>query len=175
MLTDKQEKWLEHLSDTNKTVLNPFNTKVLIEFISLKKKLQKILGRDTAILLKGSSSLGISGKGELDVYIPVSRSDFDSTFGKLESVIGQPGSYYPYEGVRFNLVENKTQVELFLINAESWKQLNIFEDWLRCHPEDLQNYEKIKVSLVGKSTQEYYKKKLIFFNTIIEKSTSQKC
>lgn len=142
MLTDKQKKWLEHLSNSNSTKIIPFNPQVRNDFYKLKKELQEILGKDVDITLKGSSSLGISGKGELDVYIPVPTGKFDNTLQKLINVYGEPGSHYPLERARFNRWVNNSEAEVFLINSdnESWAQLNIFENWLKSHPKDLKQY-----------------------------------
>lgn len=176
MVTDKQKKWLEHLSDSNSTTITPFNPQVKDDFFILKNELQQIVGKDVNITLKGSSNLSISGKGELDVYIPVSPNKFDSILKKLINVCGEPGSHYPNERARFNRLVNNTKAEIFVINseAEGWIQLNIFEDWLKSHPEDIKQYEELKASLAGKSSKAYYIEKTAFFNSIIGKAAKEK-
>lgn len=176
MLTSKQKKWLEHLSNSNSTKIIPFKSQVRNDFYDLKKELQEIVGKDVDVSLKGSSNLGISGKGELDVYIPVPSDKFDYILQKLINAYGEPGSHYPLERARFNKFVNKTEAEVFLINSDrdSWAQLNIFESWLKSHPKDLKQYENLKTSLVGKSTRTYYTEKLNFFNSIIEKASKEK-
>ncbi|MBI4028874.1 MAG: GrpB family protein [Candidatus Blackburnbacteria bacterium] len=176
MLTDKQEKWLEHLSDSDTTKITPFNPQVKNDFLKLKKELEAIVGKDVDITLRGSSSFGISGKGELDIYIPVSLDRFDTILQKLIKAYGKPGSLYPNERSRFNRFVNDTKAEVFLINsdADGWLQLNIFEDWLKNHPEDLQQYEEFKASLEGKSGRACYTEKTAFFNSIIDKASKEK-
>lgn len=175
MLTDKQKKWLDHLSDSNFTKIKPFKSQVKSDFYDLKKQLQEIVGKDVDVTLKGSNSLGISGKGELDVYLPVPTGKFDRTLQKLINAYGEPGSHYPLERARFNRVVNNTEAEVFLINSdnESWAQLNIFENWLKSHPKDLKQYKELKANLAGKSTREYYTEKTAFFNLIIEKASKE--
>src|SRR3989344_482456 len=119
MFTDKQKKWLEHLSDSDFTKNIPFTSQVINDFYELRKELQEIVGKEVDVTLKGSSSLGISGKGELDVYIPVPTDKFDKTLQKLINAYGEPGSHYPLERARFNRMVNKTEAEIFLINSDN--------------------------------------------------------
>ena len=102
MLTEDQVKWINHLSATNKTIITPYNPKSKILFKKQKTELHKILGKDITIVHRGASNLGISGKGELDIYIPVPVDKFDELLAKLIHAYGEPGSLYSLERARFN-------------------------------------------------------------------------
>ncbi len=175
MITDKQRLWLDHLSTSNKTIISPFNPKVKDDFLELKREIQETLGNDVSITLRGSSSLEISGKGELDIYIPVDPKEFEMIFKKLVIAYGEPKSHYQNERARFNIKTRNSKAEVFLINkdSEGWKQMNIFEKWLKNHPEDLKKYEELKLKLVGRNSKDYYTEKMIFFNSIIDKATKE--
>src|SRR5437588_583918 len=123
MLTDDQKKWINHLSDTDAVKIVPYNQKVKEIFSKQKTELQSILGNDTAIVHRGASSLGIPGKGEVDLYIPVEESQFDSYLEKLQKAYGDSNSLYHKERARFNRKHEGILVEIFLINQNSqgWK------------------------------------------------------
>ena len=171
MLSDKQKIWIDHLLDTDKIQIVPFNTNVKDIYLMIEKELHEVLGKEISITLRGSGSLGISGKGALDVYIPVMPKDFEMNLKMLIQKYGKPRSLYGNERARFNRKIDNMKIEVFLINRETegWKQLNIFEEWLKTHVKDLKAYEKLKAGLHGVSTREYYTKKTEFFNYILKK------
>ena len=171
MVTDEQKKWIDHLS-TNPIAIVPFNPNFPSLFEKQKKELLKILGNDVEIVHRGASNMGISGKGELDIYIPVPVQRFDEILEKLVHAYGEPRSLYSYERARFNSKVDGVHAEIFLINEEAigWKQGTVFETYLKTHPEDLKIYEQLKASLHGSTTKEYYRKKTEFFNSILEKA-----
>lgn len=173
MLTDQDEQWLQHLSTTHKVKIIPYNPKVKEIFEKQKEEIKSILGKDIEVVLKGAVSLEIPGKGELDIYIPVSVECFDNYLEKLVTVYGIPGRLYPNLRARFNRKIEKTEVEIFLINKASpdWIKGNIFEKYLKSHPSALKEYIKLKEKSKGLNTRGYYKKKLEFYNMILEKAS----
>jgi GrpB-like predicted nucleotidyltransferase (UPF0157 family) len=172
MLTDNQEIWLAHLSNTDVTKIYPYNEGSKNLFEKQKSELKSILGSEVRIVHRGASSLGISGKGELDIYIPVSLNDFDYYLKILTKYYGTPGSLYPGERARFNIKIDSVLAEIFLINddSEGWKNGIKFESWLKKHPNDMKRYADLKESLNGESSREYYTRKLEFINDILEKA-----
>lgn len=170
MLTQKQEEWLNHLSDTNKVKILPYNPKVKDIFEVEKEEIQSILGKDVEVVHRGASNMGISGKGDLDLYIPVKVADFDIYLNKLVKSFGKPGSLYPSERARWNKEVDNIEVEIFLINKEhpAWIESSIFENYLKTHSEALEEYRIIKEKAEGVSTREYYRIKLEFMNKILE-------
>lgn len=77
MITPEQEKWLSHLNNTNSTKVYPYDPSSERKFEVIKERVQKVLGSGFEVVHKGASSLGISGQGELDIYVPVEAGDFD--------------------------------------------------------------------------------------------------
>jgi GrpB-like predicted nucleotidyltransferase (UPF0157 family) len=62
------------------------------------------------------------------------------------------------------------EVEIFLVNqdAASWKDSLVFWDYIKSHPETLEEYRKIKEEAEGTSTREYYTRKTEFINKALE-------
>lgn len=170
MLSQKQKDWLNHLSDTNKVKIIPYDPKVKDVFQKEKKEIQSILGENVNVIHEGASAWGISGKGDLDIYIPVSSKEFEGAFEKLKTSLGEPGSFYQSERVRWNKESDGIETEIFLVNQEAqfWKESLIFWDYLKSHPEALEEYRKIKEKAKGTSTREYYTRKTEFINKILD-------
>lgn len=173
MLTDKQKEWINHLNDADRIKIIPFNPKVKEYFEEQKREIQKILGEDIEVELHGASGFEISGQGDVDIYIPVPPDQFDNLLEKFKQHYGAPGSLYPGERARFNRYCRDTKVEVFIINkdSEGWASSLAFESYLKSHPEALEAYRKLKEKANGVSTKEYYRRKIEFINSILEKIT----
>lgn len=176
MLTKEQQNWLNKLSDTHRITIIPYNPKVKEIFAKQQTELSKILGPDIPVLHKGASALGISSKGDIDIYMPVAFDQFDPTFKLLKPELGEPGSYYPQERVRWKRQSEGIEIEIFLVNqdAQFWKNDLIFMNYLETHPHALAEYQKLKEDADGTTSREYYTRKTVFINRILEliKSTS---
>ena len=170
MLTSEQKKWINHLSDVEKIKIIPYNPKIVVVFDKIKKEIQKVLGK-VKVFHRGSTKLKISGQGEIDSYIPVNSKTFDDYLEKLIEHFGKVGTVYPLRRARFVKYINGIKIEIFLINEKSadWKNGLKFEDYLRKHPDALNEYKNLKKSCDGFSFREYYRKKLNFINKILEK------
>lgn len=170
MLSEDQKKWLNHLSDTNKVKIIPYDLRVKVIFQQQKSELENILGNDVEILHKGASAWGISGKGDVDIYIPVSVEVFDEYFERLKQVLGEPGSYYHNERVRWNRHIDNVEIEIFLVNhdAQFYKKNMLFWNYIETHPDVLEAYRKIKEEANNTTTKEYYTRKVIFINKIMK-------
>lgn len=169
MITKEQKKWLNHLGDENKIDIIPYNPKTKDVFKIIKKDLIKILGK-TRISHRGSTALKISGQGEIDLYIPATKKFFNIYLGKLIKYLGQPGSLYPLERVRFVKYIDDIKIEIFLINKNNsgWKNCIRFERYLKKNPKSLREYERLKNRICGVSTRKYYTVKTKFINKILE-------
>ena len=170
MLTKEQEKWIDHISDIEKIKIIPYNPETAVVFNKIKKEIQKTLGK-VEVFHRGSTKLKISGQGEIDLYIPVNIKDFNNYLEKLIEYFGKAGTIYPLERVRFVKYVSSIKIEIFLINKkdDDWKNGLKFENYLRKHPDTLNEYENLKKSCDGFSFREYYRKKLNFINKILEK------
>lgn len=169
MLTPEQEKWIDHLSDTDTISIVPFDATAEEKFRKVKMKIQEALGAGTRVEHHGATSLGISGQDEIDVYIPVSPTGFDSTVASLKALFGEPRSYYPAKRARFVTEEAGKHIDIFPINQESsdWKNLVQFETYLLEHFEKLDEYRELKESGNGLSVREYYRRKTLFINEVL--------
>lgn len=171
MLTAKQEKWIAHLSDSDKIIIIPFDSDAERKFQEVKLKIQRSLGGDIKVEHRGATSLGISGQDEIDVYVPVSPEDFDSLIEPLTKLFGEPRSLYPVERARLVTEEDGKHIDIFLINEESggWKNGIKFEEYLISNPETLENYKTLKEKGSGLSVREYYRRKIEFINDILRR------
>lgn len=172
MLTPEQEKRLSRFCDTNEIKIYPFDPNCLIRFETILTKIKSILGENAVVELKGSSGLKISGKGELDIYIPVDVNDFDVTVSKIKTLFGDPGSLYPLDRARFATQDKSYEDEIFVVNnqGKSWLTGLKFEGYLKDHPDELERYKKLKEDSAGLSTQAYYRIKEEYINEILSKA-----
>ncbi len=172
MLSKKQQGWLNHLSSKKKIIILPFDTNAEKIFFKIKNKIQDNLGKGTRVEHRGASSLGISGQDEIDVYVPVSPTKFNSYIPKMIKVFGEPRSVYPLERIRFNEKINGKKIDLFLINEQhnDWINGCKFENYLKSHPKDLEKYKKLKEEMNGFTVKDYYTRKNGFINKILTKA-----
>ncbi|MDB5259145.1 MAG: hypothetical protein JWO73_353 [Candidatus Taylorbacteria bacterium] len=172
MITPDQEKWLAHLQDDNCTVILPHDPKAAEKFERIKKLIASLIGSSVPVHHCGASSMGISGQGELDIYIPVSAEKFDSMLIPLEDIFGKPGSVYALDRARFVTRIDGAKAEIFLVNEKgrSWTDGCRFEGYLKSHPDALAAYAKMKEEGNGLSTQAYYRRKTEFINGILSKA-----
>jgi GrpB-like predicted nucleotidyltransferase (UPF0157 family) len=168
-LTPEQEKWLAHLDDTDSVKIYPADPKATEKFVKVKRQIQDVLGEQVEVLHRGATSLGISGQGELDVYIPVQIEDFERIADQVLKIFGKPGSYYPMERVRFVTSVDNTKAEVFVINKDSkgWIDSCRFEKYLSENPKVLEAYRILKEKSEGLSTRKYYRNKIEFINNVL--------
>lgn len=169
MLTLKQKKWIDHLSESNKIVIKPYDSTAPEKFEKVKARIQKVLGEKIKVEHCGATALKISGQDEIDIYIPVSPKDFGKLLIPLEKFFGEPKSLYPLERARFVTIEGGKRVDIFLINKDDddWKNGVRFETYLKTHSKALDEYRKLKENGNGLSVREYYRRKINFINKIL--------
>ena len=167
MLTQEQEKWISRLSKEKVKIVS-YNPKTKEVFNEVKKEIKRILG-NTEVVHCGSTALGVPGQGEVDLYIPIDENSFNKYLDKLMSHFGKAGSIYPLRRARFVKYLHGIKVEIFLINKEidDWKDCVKYENYLKNHPRALEEYVRIKEKANGLTVQDYYRKKIDFFNKII--------
>ncbi len=169
MLTKDQEKWISHLS-TEKIKIIPYNPETKEVFNKIKEEIKGFLP-NIDIQHRGSTALGISGQGEIDLYIPVIENDFNKNLEILISHFGKPGSVYSLKRARFVKYIDDIKIEIFLVNKESkdWLDSVKFEKYLKQNPESLKEYEKLKQKCNNLPLREYYKNKIKFINNILRR------
>ncbi len=168
MITKEQQKWLDHLSDKDIIHIIPYDPKTKEVFKIIKAELIKVLGK-VRISHRGSTAMRISGQGEIDLYIPVNKKDFNNFVVKLSKYLGRPGSLYELERVRFVKYIDGIKIEIFVINKNSsdWVMGVKFEKYLKNNPKALSEYERLKNKADGFSVKEYYTVKTVFINEIL--------
>lgn len=171
MITKDQQKWLRHLSDTDKIVIKPYDPKSSEIFSEVKKKVVGVLGR-VRVLHRGASYFKISGQNEIDIYVPTSPKDFDEYVGKMTKSFGKPGSLYPLIRARFRILGYRKHIDVFIINKEDkgWVDSEIFTKYLKGNKKVLDAYRKLKENGDGLSVREYYKKKIVFVDKTVKKA-----
>ena len=94
---------------------------------------------------------------------------FNKYLKKLIEHFGKVGSIYPIKRARFVKYVDSVKIEIFLINREidDWANCVRFESYLKKHPESIEEYKRLKEKSDGLTVQEYYQRKLEFFNQII--------
>jgi GrpB-like predicted nucleotidyltransferase (UPF0157 family) len=172
MITAEQQIWLNHLSNEDKVLIIPYDVKSPQKFKAIERKIKETLGEKTVVLHRGASSMGISGQGELDIYVPVDEKAFKSKLKPLKNLFGKPGTVYPLERARFVTHIDGTKAEVFLINKNSqgWLDGLKFEKYLKRHPDALMDYRDLKEKNDGLSTKAYYTEKIAFINKILSKT-----
>ncbi len=173
MLTEEQEKWINHLSDTDQIKIVSFDPRSQEEFEQVRSLIQSKFGSSVRVEHRGASSLGISGQNEIDIYVPAPADSFEDLVIKLTELFGEPRSHYPLERARFAVSGiGKKRIDVHLMNEEhsGWLNCKRFEAYLRAHPKALEEYRLLKESGDGLSTREYYRKKLEFINESLEKN-----
>jgi len=171
MLTKDQEKWIKSLTrHANKIKIVPYDPKTKEVFGKIKKEIQVALG-NVGVFHRGATSLGISGQGEIDCYVPVSENLFDDHVEKMVKYFGPAGSIYPLRRVRFVKYIDGIKIEMFIINEKSFDWINSlkFEEYLKNHDVALEAYKKLKEDCERFSVPEYYRRKTEFINDILAK------
>jgi len=170
MLTEKQKKWIAHLPDDDKIKILPFDKISQKYFEEVKEKIWASLNNKIKVEHRGSTSLGIAGQNEIDIYIPVQASVFyaRTLVPELTKIFGSPKSNHQTR-IRFQVVRNKKNIDIFLIDKESDEWMNgiRFEKYLKTHKEALKEYENLKYKCNELSTRKYYEKKVEFINNIL--------
>lgn len=170
MLTPNQEKWINHLSATDKIKIIPYNPKTKEVFEKVKKEILEVLGA-VEVSHRGATSLGISGQGEIDCYVPVAENEFNRYLETMLAYFGQARSVYLLKRAAFVKYIEEIKIEIFLINEKSDDWINglKFDNYLKSHLADLERYKKLKETGDGLSVREYYRRKTEFINDILSK------
>jgi GrpB-like predicted nucleotidyltransferase (UPF0157 family) len=171
MLSTKQQEWVDHLSNDGKIKIVPYDPSCEEKYESIKEEVQKEIGEKNPVLHMGASDMGISGQDEIDIYVPVSPGKFNEIVSKIEKLFGSPESHYELERARFSTEIEGKHIDVFVINKESygWISNVKFHTYVKSKPVALEEYRKLKESMNGLGTRDYYREKIEFINKIIEK------
>jgi len=169
MLSSDEKKYIQTIPEDKKVAIKPFSnkaTQIANEIIGKVKEVDSGL----EVIHMGASGLGISGQGDLDVYILVNPVRFNDYLPKLIKIFGEPKSK-KFDSIAWEMKQDDYEIELYLTDPNSEpmkKQIKIFET-LKNNPELLSKYEKLKEEMNGKSFRNYQEEKYKFYHKILEK------
>jgi hypothetical protein len=146
MITAEQQKWLDHLSDSDKISVVPFDSTCEEKFLIIKKTIQHVFGSGQLVLHRGASSLKISGQDEIDIYVPVPAERFAEVVNLMKNLFGNYKSYYQSKRARFVTFEDKKHIDVFVVNEtdDDWINGEKFYKYLLTHSETLESYRRLK-------------------------------
>ncbi len=163
--------WYKKFSKTQKVEIKKHDPELFQIVSDVRTKFRKLLGKTVEIEHRGSSALGISGAGEVDLYLRVkNRKDFQVAFEKLKKEFGEPGSYYPDEPrARFNKIYKGVEFEQMLVleSAPDEYEGQLFFNYMKNKPELLKKYEAIKRKYAQVSKYKYQIEKSRFVRKIL--------
>ncbi len=163
-----------------KYVYKPYSDHFPDMFAREKTRLKSILN-DKYIEIEhiGSTSVpGLGGKGIIDIGILVKKYDIDHVFHALESlgyIFRETGSSPERWFFRIDLPDmlegvRRYHVHLTYPESTEWKKLITFRDYLRSHPDAVQEYAALKQKSAEEVNEDgalYRQKKAPFFDTIL--------
>ncbi|WP_455661345.1 GrpB family protein [Pradoshia sp.] len=149
------------------------------EFEREKQKIGAILGNHAlAIEHIGSTSVkGLASKPIIDIMVGMANLESALSFAKSFRKIGY--EYVPIEKFKDRLFFRKglwrqgtCHLHICEFNGSEWKDMLLFRDYLRAHPEAAAEYASLKQLLAAKHTYErstYTKEKEPFIKKILMK------
>jgi len=170
--------WYKKFSKIKKVEIKEHNPELFQIVSDVRTKLGKLLGKTVEIEHRGSSALGISGAGEVDLYLRVkNRKDFHVAFEKLKKEFGEPGSYYPDEPrARFNKIYKGVEFEQMLVleSAPDECEGRMFFNYMKNRSKLLKAYEAIKKKYAKVSKYKYQIEKSRFVRRILRLAKKEK-
>ena len=152
---------------TNPVSVKPFDPKsklIAKEYIVLLRNFLK--GYRVEILHRGSTAFGISGKGDVEIGIYPSETDWQSVIETLKNYFGELGNIED-DYARFNTEEDGYEIEIILQKGEAAKVDVALTNYFMIHPELLNEYEGVKKKYAY-SKREYQIQKDKFLRKVVE-------
>lgn len=149
-----------------KVKIKPFDPRTKLVAKKYIEKLREILGNlGVEIVHKGSTAMGIAGKGEIEVGIYPKVGDWEEVVQRLtnhyEKIGNQEEDY-----VRFNDIYDGIEIEIILMKGVSAEIDKKLFEYLISNPQILKEYEEIKYKYCY-SKKDYMIQKDKFFRKII--------
>lgn len=169
MLAWDEENFLKKIPKDKYVVIKPFDKKITQIADDIIKKTHRVLP-NLEIKHMGASALGISGQGDIDIYIFSPPKDFKHYTPILIKLFGNPKNNNE-DSIAWRFEVRGYEVELYLTDPNSkpmQRQIAIFEA-LQKNKSLRKEYERLKEKLNGKSFREYQIKKYEFYHKILNK------
>lgn len=165
MLNQNQEKYLLKIPEDKIFVLKPYDSKS-VNVVENIKRLLSTAGVNLKVIWMGSLALGISGQGDIDLYILCDSVEFDKYVPIIEKVFGP--RVYGISIYKWNLEIDGFEVEMYLTDPTTpsmIEQIHVFKK-LKSDKNLLNEYELVKQSSNGLLFRDYMRKKYEFFNQL---------
>lgn len=164
MLTEDQQKYLLTIPEQKLVTIYPFT----FELEATANEL--MLAAQTAVPTlevrhMGAAALGLSGQGDIDIYVLCDPKDFATHLSELSKVFGPPIRERE-TSITWAFEKNGFPVELYLTDptSEAMQEQTTMFELLRDNTEVRHEYEALKESLNGHSFRDYQAAKYEFYN-----------
>lgn len=167
MLTESQSNYLLTIPPEKTVEIKPFSLALKSTGEELLAEIQRAVP-ELEVHHMGASALGLSGQGDLDIYIFASSTDFEDYLPKLIKKFSEP-TKRGETSIQWAFEQNGFPVEMYLTDPSSramQEQIRMFE-LLRDNTQVRQEYEALKASLNGKSFRDYQAAKYEFYNALL--------
>lgn len=150
-----------------KVKIKPFDPRTKLVAKKYIETLRKILDDlDVEIVHKGSTAMGIAGKGEIEVGIYPKVGDWEKVVQLLTDHYGKIGNQEE-DYVRFNDIYDGIEIEVILMRGRDAEIDKKLFEYLISNPQILKEYEDLKYEYCY-SKRKYMKQKDKFFRKVIE-------
>lgn len=169
MLSPDEEGFLSKIPDDKLVFVHSFDPEIPKIAEEITQKIHSAVA-DLEVTHMGASALGISGQGDIDIYIFSDPEKFDEYIPVLIPLFGEPKSI-KYDSVAWKYKEDGHEIEMYLTDPTSpsmQKQIKIFET-LQNNEDLLNEYEKLKEEMNGKPFKEYQRRKYEFYHKILDR------
>jgi len=174
----KQQEWRKNTHQKNKYVYKPYSKVFPDLFQHEKKRISSSLKSTLAIEHVGSTAIpNLGGKGIIDIAIAVAKEEMNHACDTLQKLgyefrpsFSTSDRFYfityladPEEGSR------RYHIHLTYPSSTEWKELIGFRDYLRAHPEAVEEYATIKkhaATMANQDGEQYRKMKEPIFQKI---------
>lgn len=167
MLSPGEEDFLSKIPGDKIVTVKPYDEKIAWVAEEIIGKIKRALP-ELEVRFMGASALGISGQGDIDIYIFSSPEDFDKHLSELEEIFGPKVPSISI--IKWAFLKEGHEVEIYLTDPTSEamkKQIKIFEI-LQKDVALRDGYERLKESMSGKPFGEYQRKKYEFYHRILD-------
>jgi hypothetical protein len=169
MLTDNQTKYIQTIPKEKTVTIKPYSQSLRNIADIIINEIGKITPNIETCLM-GAVGLGISGQGDLDIYMLLPASDFRNYIDKLINFFGKPLHQHT-DSVEWCFIRDGVEVELYLTDPHSesmQEQLEVF-NILKKDMNLRAEYEKLKSDYDGRSFRDYQRAKYEFYNRLLDK------
>lgn len=168
MLTKDQKNFLKTISPSKRARIKPFHPKIKGIAQRLIRRIN-VIAPNLDVKFIGASALGISGIGDIDLFVLCPIRQFKKYIKALTAEFGKP-RHIAKTFIEWKFLRKGHDVEIYLTGPRSGlvpKQMKLFQV-LKCNAKLRREYQKLKESYDGKSFKAYQKAKYEFYNRILK-------